>query len=89
MLSVRCSRRFPLPPKEWGNDIFTTRDYKEILSRNDVDAVIVGTSDHWHQKISIDAMKAGKHVYCEKPVIHKISEAKDLIKAQDHLSKVY
>ncbi|MDR2037339.1 MAG: Gfo/Idh/MocA family oxidoreductase [Bacteroidales bacterium] len=68
--------------KEWGDDIFVTRDYKEILSRNDVDAVIVGTSDHWHQKISIDAMKAGKHVYCEKPVIHKISEAKDLIKAQ-------
>ena len=67
---------------EWGNDIFTSRDYKEILSRNDIDAVFVGTSDHWHQKISIDAMKAGKHVYCEKPVIHKISEAKDLIKAQ-------
>ena len=69
--------------KEWGDDIFITRDYKEILSRNDVDAVIVGTSDHWHQKISIDAMKAGKHVYCEKPVIHKITEAKDLIKAQE------
>ncbi len=69
--------------KEWGDDIFVTRDYKEILSRNNVDAVIVGTSDHWHQKISIDAMKAGKHVYCEKPVIHKISEAKDLIKAQE------
>lgn len=69
--------------REWGDDIFITRDYKEILSRNDVDAVIVGTSDHWHQKISIDAMNAGKHVYCEKPVIHKISEAKDLIRAQE------
>ena len=69
--------------KEWGSDIFTTREYKEILSRSDVDAVIVGTSDHWHQKICIDAMKAGKHVYCEKPVIHKVSEAKDLIKTQE------
>ena len=67
---------------KWGNDIFTTREYKEILSRNDVDAVIVGTTDHWHQKISIEAMNAGKHVYCEKPVIHKISEAKNLIQAQ-------
>ncbi|MDR1116158.1 MAG: Gfo/Idh/MocA family oxidoreductase [Tannerella sp.] len=74
--------RLQAAKKEWGGDISVTRDYREILSRNDVDAVIVGTSDHWHQKISIEAMKAGKHVYCEKPVIHKISEAKDLIKAQ-------
>ena len=75
--------------KEWGDDIFTTREYKEILSRNDVDAVIIGTSDHWHQKISIDAMKAGKHVYCEKPVIHKIAEIKDLIKAQESSGCVF
>ena len=75
--------------KEWGDHLFTTREYKDILSRNDVDAVIVGTSDHWHQKISIDAMKAGKHVYCEKPVIHKISEVKDLIKAQEQSGCVF
>ena len=75
--------------KEWGDDVFITRDYNEILSRNDIDAVFVGTSDHWHQKISIDAMKAGKHVYCEKPVIHKISEIKDLIKAQKESGRVF
>lgn len=75
--------------QEWGNDIFTTREYKDILSRNDVDAVIVGTSDHWHQQISIEAMKAGKHVYCEKPVIHKIAEIKDLIKAQQESGRVF
>jgi predicted dehydrogenase len=74
--------RLEAAKKEWGNDLAVTRDYKEILSRNDVDAVIIGTSDHWHQKISIEAMKAGKHVYCEKPVIHKIFEAEDLLKAQ-------
>jgi predicted dehydrogenase len=66
---------------QWG-DVFTTKDYKEILGRKDVDAVIVATPDHWHQPISIAAMKAGKHVYCEKPVIHKVKEAQALIDAQ-------
>jgi len=68
--------------KNWGDDIFVTKDYKEILERKDVDAVIVGTPDHWHAKISEDAMNKGKHVYCEKPMIHQISEGKNLIKAQ-------
>lgn len=68
--------------KQWGNHLFTTKDYKEILEREDVDAVLIGTPDHWHQPIAIAAMKAGKHVYCEKPVIHKLSEGKALIDAQ-------
>ena len=74
---------------EWGNDFVLTRDYREILSRNDVDAVIVATSDHWHKQISIEAMQAGKHVYCEKPVVHKISEAKELVAAQQASGRVF
>ncbi len=68
--------------RSWGDNLFTTKDYKEILKRDDVDVVIVATPDHWHQPISIEAMKAGKHVYCEKPVVHKVEEIKELVATQ-------
>jgi predicted dehydrogenase len=68
--------------KRWGNDISTTRDFNEILSRKDIDAVIIATPDHWHKDISVAAMNHGKHVYCEKPMVHEISEGAAVVQAQ-------
>src|ERR1700748_2083935 len=75
--------------KRWGADIFTTKIYKEILNRKDVDAVIIGTPDFWHQQISVDSMHAGKHVYCEKPMVHAITEGPGVIKAQKETGKIF
>lgn len=77
----RCKELF-------GKDIFTTKDYKTIIDRKDIDAVIVCTSDNWHDRISIDAMRKGKAVYCEKPMIHKISEGLEVIKVQKETGAV-
>jgi predicted dehydrogenase len=72
----------------WGKQLFTTRDYHEILARSDVDAVIIATSDHWHSKIAIDAMKAGKDVYLEKPMVQSLEEGEALINAARKTNRI-
>ena len=56
-------------------------DYRKLLEEKDIDAVVVATPDHWHARMVIDAVEAGKDVYVEKPMAHKIPEGFDVIKA--------
>jgi len=65
------------------------KDYREVLDRKDVQVVTIGTPDHWHTKIAIDAMKAGKDVYCEKPLTLTIEESKLICEAVRRSGRVF
>ncbi|HLF65044.1 MAG TPA: Gfo/Idh/MocA family oxidoreductase [Saprospiraceae bacterium] len=71
-----------------GKELLVTKNYKELLDRNDIDAVIVATGDHWHDRIAIEAMQKGKHVYIEKPMVHQLEEGAAVIAAQKSTGKV-
>lgn len=63
-------------------------DYKELLSQPDVDAVVIATPDHWHGIQAVDAMNAGKDVYCEKPLSHTIAEGIDMVATAEQTGKI-
>lgn len=64
-------------------------DYRKLLDQKDIDAVLIATPDHWHAKMSIDAMDAGKHVYCEKPMTLTVEQALQVRDAVKHYGKVF
>ena len=64
-------------------------DYRRVLDRDDIDVVSIVTPDHWHTKIAIDAMKAGKDVYCEKPLTLTIDEGKLICQVQKETGRVF
>lgn len=66
----------------------TFGDYRKLLDRKDITAVTIGTPDHWHTKVVIDAMKAGKDVYCEKPLTLTIAEGQEIIKVAEETKKI-
>lgn len=63
-------------------------DYRELLAEGKVDAVSIATPDHWHHKNIVDSLKAGKHVYCEKPMTKQVEEALDVVKVWKESGKV-
>ena len=71
--------RFDHSKELWGDDLFTMRDYGQVLERKDIDAMIIATPDHWHKQVAVDAMSAGKDVYCEKPMIHLYADGPEMI----------
>ncbi len=64
-------------------------DYRELLARPDIDAVVIATPDHWHTLLSIDAVKAGKDVYCEKPISLTVREGRHLVNAVRRYGRVF
>ena len=73
----------------FGKQVKTYRDYRDILNRNDVDAVLICVPDHWHAKMAVDAMRAGKAVYCEKPMVRTVDEGPDVVQVQHETSAVF
>ncbi len=68
--------------------IETTKDYRAVLDRKDIDAVTVATPDHWHRQIVLDALAAGKHVYCEKPMTWTIEQGREILAAVEKSGKI-
>ena len=68
--------------------VATTRNYKEILDRKDVDAVIVAVTDHQHRRVVVDACAAGKDVYCEKPLSHTVDDGFAMIAAAQKYNRI-
>jgi len=65
----------------YGADFPVTSDYRTLLDRKDVDAVFVATSDHHHRRVTLDAVAAGKDVYCEKPISHSVADGVAMVEA--------
>jgi predicted dehydrogenase len=73
--------------KDYAVDMY--EDYRKLLDRQDIDVVTIVTTDHWHSKIAIEAMRAGKDVYCEKPLTLTINEGKQIRKVLQETKRVF
>ena len=63
-------------------------NYHEVLDRKDIDAVLIGSPDHWHKQMLIDAVNAGKDAYVEKPIMHSIEEGVEMVRVVDGSQRI-
>lgn len=75
--------------KKVATDVKGYKHYRELLDRKDIDAVVIATPDHWHAQIAIDAAKAGKDIYCEKPLALTIAEGRAMVNATRKYKRVF
>jgi predicted dehydrogenase len=71
-----------------GPNLATTRRYQELLENKDIDCLIAAVPDHWHKQVVIDAVSAGKDIYCEKPMSHSAAEGFDMAAAQQKTGRI-
>jgi hypothetical protein len=71
------------------NDCRAYNDFRDVLARDDIDAVLIGTPDHWHAIITIESCKAGKDVYCEKPESLTVREGRAMVRAVRRYGRVF
>ncbi len=74
--------------EQLGSKIQTVKDYRRVLDNKDVEAVVIATPDHWHERITLDALSAGKHVYVEKPMTWSFEEGPRIVAAAKSSGKV-
>ena len=74
--------RLTMMQEKFGKDVKISRDFREMLAMKDIDAICISTSDHWHDHMLKEALKAGKAVYCEKPMMHHLDEGLSMVEAE-------
>jgi len=85
----KAAERVTKHDKQSGTAPEIHEDYRKVLDRKDIDLVTIVTTDHWHTKIAIEAMQAGKDVYCEKPLTLTIEEGKQIGQVQKETGRVF
>jgi predicted dehydrogenase len=73
----------------WGGEIDITQDYRRLLDRRDVEAIVVATTDHLHRRVTVDAVSAGKDVYCEKPMSHSVADGLAMVEAVQTNKRIF
>jgi len=71
-----------------GPKITTTRRYKELLDNKEIDCVIAAVPDHWHKQVFVDAVRAGKDIYCEKPMSHSATDGIEMVNAAKNTGRI-